>query len=484
MVVVILIVVIIVVLQTVFFVKNVKRMCEFRDIFECSSSWSVNSNIITGFVTSIWGDGNDTYKSIENSINKYLNNNQGSVIEFSLLKDSVDRHCDSVEEDIATQTPIPLYCGLAGTMAGVIIGLYELLSTGAIMQLLGAGGGSLAEANGTAAGGINGLLGGVAWAMVASICGIIYTTLNSVLFKQYKLKEEEGKNSFLAWMQSTLLPKLPNDTSQALNNLVVNLNAFNTTFKQNTSGLGAALDKVNDSYAIQAEIIKAVQQMDVLKMAKANVKVLEQLEKSTGSLEYFNQYLQAVDGYLEGMRRLEEQFQSYEGRLNVLDDLRDFFKAYKGSMSKVTADVDNALKESMKNIKEGAASSMDEMTVMFVELSEEFKKFSSELVSEFKNQLEQVPNLSKQMDQIAQIPKQLSDLIAEMKKSNTQLSNQFNQTMANMADAMKNDWEATPQVSGNVIMNMPLWLKICIVVIAVSLLYLMGSSIFFKFFYF
>ena len=45
---------------------------------------------------------------------------------------------------------------------------------------------------------INDLRLGVAWAMAASICGIVLTTLNSVLFKRCKLEEESGKNSFFS----------------------------------------------------------------------------------------------------------------------------------------------------------------------------------------------------------------------------------------------------------------------------------------------
>ena len=50
---------------------------------------------------------------------------------------------DSVENDINTLTPVPLYCGLAGTMAGVIVGLSSLLTTGSITDLLSSGSGNI-----------------------------------------------------------------------------------------------------------------------------------------------------------------------------------------------------------------------------------------------------------------------------------------------------------------------------------------------------
>lgn len=118
------IIVSIILLQFYFFFMNFIRMIEFRNIFKEESTWNINKNIQTEFVSGISGKGNRVFMSIINSINKYLENNSGSVIDFQLLKDAVDRHSDSVEEDINTQTPVPLYCGLAGTMAGVIFGLF------------------------------------------------------------------------------------------------------------------------------------------------------------------------------------------------------------------------------------------------------------------------------------------------------------------------------------------------------------------------
>ena len=164
------IVVIIILAQIYFFRKNIERMNEYKGIFEKKESWGIKHDLETGFVSGIRGEGNAVFESIKDSINKYLGNNSGSVIDFQLLKDAVDRHCDSVENDVNTLTPIPLYCGLAGTMAGVIVGLTSLLYTGSITALLSSGSSNFEAA----ANGVNDLLSGVAWAMLASICGIIY----------------------------------------------------------------------------------------------------------------------------------------------------------------------------------------------------------------------------------------------------------------------------------------------------------------------
>ncbi len=442
------IIVIIICIQIFFFVKNLLRMNQFSRIFSEESSWRLRRNEQTNLVDGVYGAGNAIFEAIKNSINKYLGNNSGSVIDFGLLKDAVDRHCDSVENDIATQTPIPLYWGLAGTMAGVIIGLTDLLRSDAILTLMGSSGGVINIASENAALGINALLSGVAWAMLASIVGILLTTANSLLFKRCKLKEENGKNSFLAWMQSELLPELPSDTSQALNNLVKNLNKFNNTFKENTSNLGNALNAVNQSYAIQADIIKAVHDMDVMKMAKANVRVLEELKDCTDKLEQFNVYLNDIEGYTTAIHRFEKQFGQEVNRLHVLEEIRDFFKRYNSGITKITADADKTMQKALTDIQDSTSANMNELQKRFVEQSEHFKKileeekesfqrFMSQMNTQFSAQLSHMPKVAKQLEEISSIPERLDKLIDKVEKSNARLASDISSTLKQSVQSIK-----------------------------------------------
>lgn len=465
------IIITIICIQVFFFVKNLLRMNQFSKIFSEESSWRLRRNEQTNLVDGVYGAGNTIFESIKNSINKYLGNNSGSVIDFGLLKDAVDRHCDSVENDIATQTPIPLYWGLAGTMAGVILGLWDLLNSNAILTLMGSSGGVINSASQNAAVGINAFLSGVAWAMLASIIGILLTTANSLLFKRCKLKEENGKNSFLAWMQSELLPELPSDTSQALNNLVKNLNKFNNTFKENTSNLGNALNAVNQSYAIQADIIKAVHDMDVMKMAKANVRVLQELKECTDKLEAFNEYLDDIEGYTSAIHRFEAQFGEQADRLHILEEIRDFFRRHKSEIAKTTADADKTLQDSLENIKESTSENVNEMQKRFVEQSEHFKKiledekeaferFMTQMNAQFSAQMSNMPQLAKQLEEISSIPVRLDKLIDKVEKSNAKLASDISFALKQSMQTAK----VTAQLSsdgGTVIAgpSMPSWMK-------------------------
>lgn len=461
----------IIVLQIFFFVKNVLRMREYKKIFAEENSWSIAHNPETDFVSGIYGRGNKVFESIKDSINKYLENNSGSVIDFSLLKDAVDRHCDSVENDINTLTPTPLYCGLAGTMAGVIVGLFSLLTTGSITALLSSGSGNF----GTAAEGVNDLLAGVAWAMFASIIGISLTTIASLLFKRYKLQGESGKNTFLAWLQAKLLPELPSDTSDALNRLVKNLNKFNSTFAENTSSLRGALREVNESYRIQGDIIKAVHDMDVMKMAKANVRVLEELKECTDKLEQFNKYLDDIHGYTDAIHTFTTQFEHEANRLHVLEEIQQYFMRHKAEITKDSADVDVALRDALRTLKETASQNTGELNSTLVQQAEEFKRIiadekdsferlNRELRSQFSAELTQIPMLQKQLAEIAGIPAKLDKLIERMERSNSTLASQVSGTMTRTAKELttvSSKGESSPYA---VPQMMPNWMKWTIVI--------------------
>lgn len=468
---VLIIVAAIIALQIFFFVKNVLRMRDYKEIFAEENSWGIAHNPETNFVSGIYGRGNNVFESIKDSINKYLENNSGSVIDFSLLKDAVDRHCDSVENDINTLTPTPLYCGLAGTMAGVIVGLGSLITTGSITDLLSSGSGNF----GTAAEGVNDLLSGVAWAMLASIMGILLTTIASLLFKRYKLQGESGKNTFLAWLQAKLLPELPSDTSDALNRLVKNLNKFNNTFAENTSSLRGALREVNESYRIQGDVIKAVHDMDVMKMAKANVRVLEELKECTDKLEQFNEYLDDIHGYTDAIHTFTTQFEQEANRLHVLEEIQQYFMRHKAEIAKDSADVDIALRDALRTLKETANTNANELNSTLVQQAEEFKRIIADEKESFENlnvelrtmfsaELNQIPMLQKQLAEIAGIPGKLDQLIDRMECSNSALASSVNGTMVRTAKeltAASFHGEASPYATPQVLSG---WMKWTIVV--------------------
>ena len=173
------VVILVVIFQLAKFSQNRKRIELFSKIF-AGQDYDLYKDE-NGMVVGITGSGNEIFDDIKSSINGYLGGTQGTEVDFQLLKDSVDRHCDMIEDEINSQMPLPLYFGLAGTMTGAIIGLFALVFGGSILELMSGTSGTNATG---AASNINDLLWGVAIAMVASAIGIIMTSLNTIYFKR------------------------------------------------------------------------------------------------------------------------------------------------------------------------------------------------------------------------------------------------------------------------------------------------------------
>lgn len=506
------IVLVIIWLQIYFFSKNKQRMQEFQEVFEQSGSWRVTKDIETGFVNGIDGRGNGVFLAIKESINKYLGSNSGSVIEFGLLKDAVDRHCDGVENDIESLTPVPLYCGLAGTMAGVIIGLLSLIFTGSISALLGKSqtGAEIAQTVASAANaaststdfnaaatGVNDLLTGVALAMVASICGIGLTTWGSLRFKKCKQKAESGKNTFLAWLQGRLLPELPSDTSSALNQLVVNLNRFNSDFQtnlqrfnaafmQNTAKLDQTLAKVTEAVDTMGETAELLRDLDVMKMARANVLVLKDLQNCTDKFERFNEYLDSVDGYTVAIHRFTKQFEEESNRLHVLEEIRDFFTRHKGEISQSVADSDKAINDALRVIKDHAVANSRELNTTLVEQAEAFKKIlteerdsfdrvNRELQEKFSVELGQMPMLKQKLETVASVPEKIEKLIKAIESAEGKIRNDVKLATNQLVGVAKNIKSSGngPGIGENVTVNggtfsIPNWIQWGIAIVVIT----------------
>ena len=462
-------------LQIFFCLKNLQRMKEFKDIFKEADSWNILYDEESHFVSSIAGKGNETFQAIKFSINKYLRSHTGSVVDFNLLKDAVDRHCDSVEEDINTQTPVPLYCGLAGTMIGVIIGLSSLLYTNSITSLLG---GNKAKNNteivqqtkdseteadehiSQAADGVNDLLTGVAWAMLASILGIGLTTANSLFFKKYKLEEESGKNDFYAWMQSQLLPELPSDTSDILQKLVSNLNRFNNVFSKNTKELGSTLSEVNRSYEIQADIIGYLQEMDIERVSAANILVLKELQGCTNELKEFQTYLKSVQGYTTSIQKFTELFNSESERLHILEDIKTVFQGNKDLIAKDLTSSQDLLKESMTQMRCVTEDSVEELRKALTNEMDNFDKLNKQLESKFTEQLEKMPKLYESLNSISKIPSKLEDLAQQLIKGNERTASALEYKMDSFLSEISQ--HTNTETSYHPSRRMPLWQKMAI----------------------
>jgi hypothetical protein len=243
---------------------------------------------------------------IKEDINNYLLNNYGAAVNFSIIKDIIDREVDIKDEEISHSIPTALYLGLAATMIGIIFGLF-----------------AMPELDGDHfSKGIDALINGVKLAMFGSLSGLACTTvLSSFFYKNAKKQVLKDKNSQISYLQAMLLPELLKAEESGVSGLKASIDRFardttgmatvlyNTTLKTESN-----LKTQNEIIQTQKEIIQRIDRIDVLKVSKANLELLDKLEKNIHS---FNQFA----SYLDLMGRISLQLQDFASRTANIDSI-------------------------------------------------------------------------------------------------------------------------------------------------------------------
>ncbi len=416
---------IIVTLQFFFYIKNKRSRKAFLWIFPKNiikeTSIKKDENNVEGLETT---HKNEIWNIIIDSINKYLSNNKGSISDFHLIKDIVDRNCDAQEEEINTQIPVPLYLGLAGTMAGILIGVSFLVFSGSLNNLLSNEASSNAD-------GIEALLGGVALAMISSIIGIVLTTRGTLRVKSEKISVERSKNNFLSWMQAELLPELSNDTANVLQKMTQDLTDFNRTFALNNTQFSTTLSKVANTSDKQAELIKLISQLQDKRITAKNLELLNVLEKWITNFHNIKDYNEVllnnsleISNYFKTEReQLEQRKTLLAETLNKTDsNSKEALEAFNNNFNSLLQKTQETIESKISEIDETLKTQQEILKITLFSQNEILLKSIEEqqkiLWEKLQGTTKFVEELNKIGDKIASITK----LEHAMKEQNGKLS--------------------------------------------------------------
>ena len=395
---------------------------------------------------------NPLQKEINRVLNNYLIRNKGAASDYGLIKDVVERNCNSLEEEIETQTPWPLYFGLMGTMLGIIVGIGDIAINVGFDQFV-----EKPEEH------IGGLMGDVAMAMIVSCCGILFTTTLSFFAKKAKSILETRKNAFYSWFQSELMPIISKENaSTGLKRLEENLSKFNESFEDNVKELNATFSVVKETSGNQALLMKTLNKMDLKKMAEANIEILSRFNQTVGQLEKFNSYI----NYSQ----------------TVLDDIAQRNTAISGATISVDSNLDKALNElkngveqQMSVLRDSLRKSEEEMEKLvacesrlfanqdskinaFFDSIQSFKPLIEGINSWKKDLKSQTMEISRLVDAISQMPLHDGDggvVIKEKKTLNPVLISIVAVVVLLLGGNMYYSWKMTNAIKGLVEVQAP-----------------------------
>lgn len=410
---------------------------------------------------------NPLLNKVVSIINFYLLKNKGTVSDFNIIKDIVERNCDAKDEEIHQLMPVPLYLGLAGTVLGIILGLgnlhfnYEDPNEFMIS--------------------VENLVMSVKSAMWCSFMGLLCTTLlSALLYRIVKSKLEDQKNELYNFVQNELLPQLSEDANSTILKLQLHLQKFNEGFAENVVGFNGIMDSILETFDSQVRLTKQLQHMDVTKLANLNVNVLSELNHSMEEFEKFNLYLDKMNTFVLKTSQLTDSVNKQLDRTDdvkyVVDSLKNNIEDNKIVMLKLesfmgkvdqqqavlatTAGIDEALTTALERLKQHVDTQISGIKEHTLKANKELDV----LMGQERANLDRLKNL----DDIGKMITAVTNLKLQTEKSNLELSRAIDELRKSIKD-MNPDKVITASVG---IPSWAMWLStISVIGIAVSVVY-------------
>jgi len=320
-------------------------------------------------------------------INVYLVKNKGASIDFHLIKDIVDKHTETSQNEIENRIPAPLYLGLAATMLGIIIGLFSV---------------NFDDGN-DALNAIQPLINGVKWAMSASVIGLIITTVFSIkIYKDAQIEADEEKSEFLSKLQSELMPKMATGKMPEVSILSDKLDVFARSSAGSISQLDSIVRTTSNTVEREQQLIKDIRKLDVSKITTANVEVFSQLDIMMDSFNNFANYYNQLNSSMNGTSELVNKLQKFIGTTEninlVLEGIKDnieesnsattFFNNHIQSFSRYSDAVNEAVVNADSKMS-NAISELGRLTEeQFNSFNEAIANFDSKLSTAFTHSIE------------------------------------------------------------------------------------------------
>lgn len=395
---------------------------------------------------------NPLQKEINRVLNNYLIRNKGAASDYGLIKDVVERNCNSLEEEIETQTPWPLYFGLMGTMLGIIVGIGDIAINVGFDQFV-----EKPEEH------IGGLMGDVAMAMIVSCCGILFTTTLSFFAKKAKSILETRKNAFYSWFQSELMPIISKENaSTGLKRLEENLSKFNESFEDNVKELNATFSVVKETSGNQALLMKTLNKMDLKKMAEANMEILSRFNQTVGQLEKFNSYINYSQTVLDDIAQRNTAIS--EATISVDSNLDKALNELKNGVEQQMSVLRDSLRKSEEEMEKLVAcesrlfANQDSKINAFFDSIQSFKPLIEGINSWKKDLKNQTMEISRLVDAISQMPLHDGDggvVIKEKKTLNPVLISIVAVVVLLLGGNMYYSWKMTNAIKGLVEVQAP-----------------------------
>ncbi|MDR2126774.1 MAG: hypothetical protein LBP63_08090 [Prevotellaceae bacterium] len=418
-----------IILQIVVFINVLKKIKNFKNFFPNTININVkkfnvdNSEETVDLLDS--RENNQCFSDIIQSTNDYLRKNRGAAADFGILKDISERHLEKFDSEIGNLINVPLYIGLGGTFIGIIIGLFGI---------------SFTDAQGAAVSistnSIDQLLQGVIMAMSASLAGLTFTVINSVMYKAAAYKNDTDKNNYYDLLQRELLPTLNTGVAKSLGTFKDVLNHFIKKFGENMDDYMVSGQLLNENLSKQQFVLEEINKLSLTRTATKIAATFINLQESSEHLEKFIDYQKGLNTYIDkteevtkDMKSIIEEFKDFNLNLKAIGTSTlatiELQKQFKDSLEKhfpTISDHRKVWREQIDELNQDVKNVYQVLYKYFIEQTKQIEELNNNDIfngiSEIKNAVQIfVENSNVQKEEFSLLQKQITSLRNDFKET-------------------------------------------------------------------
>ncbi len=260
------------------------------------------------------------------SINSYLLKNRDSLLDFSTIKEMIQKSGLDMYESILNSTKIPLYLGFLGTFFILILGSFTITL-------------QIQESNFSNNIVVRDILNTFAYSLLSSGIGLCLTFFHSIVtLKNAKNILNQNTNSFYSFVQTDLLPSYYNNYSEGLSTFETSLLKFTQDFSNNVKHLHESNHINQQTLLSQKKVLDSLEKMDPEKIAKAGLSFFQELDKNSNSIQQLANQFSNLNSFVELTTNL----------FTIADKTFTKFSKFEGNFEKIANTIHLRLEESGK----------------------------------------------------------------------------------------------------------------------------------------
>jgi len=448
-------IIIVFILQAIAFFLTLAWAISFARLFPKKDIWEVKKEEQRKEIILTQKYDNSELKNILCYINNYIASCGGTVPDFNIVKDIIERHVDNFEEKVNTFLTVPLFLGLVGTITGIILGLGDVDIDNEKF--------------------VYELTGHVKFAMIASLIGLVLTVINSaIIFNVAKNKMGYRRNIFYDFLHSqkaeNLFPSVSGNLENVLRNMHQNLEQFNNGLSSNLKRFEEVFSNNKELIDSNKELIEALRNSSALQNIKEivgyNSKVSGELNATFKNIDEFNKYVYLIIDLVRKLGNFEPitagtvSLAKAADNLNVLaeninknvienTDLANFLKRHLDSIEKLSEDAKQAVEKANTEVSSMLAQQHNELADSMQSLSGSIKSFDKIVKESLDEKLAPISSrMRATFEGLEQITKDFETIVKKALES--EMTGYAAQVAQPIKDSFKSILEFTRQLEENI----------------------------------